>query len=59
LRHLLLPLTGLVIIVYVLYEMPLAAKQLGAAWVLLGIVYYVVLALRGVSAMTDGKRIDC
>lgn len=59
LRHLLLPLTGLLIIVYVLYEMPPAAKKLGAAWVLLGIIYHTVLSLRGVSAMTGGRRTDC
>ena len=59
LRHLLLPFTGLLIIVYVLYEMAPAAKKLGAAWVLLGAVYYCVLSLRGVSAMTDDRRIDC
>jgi hypothetical protein len=52
LRHLLLPLTGLLIIVYVLYEMDPAAKKLGAAWVILGMVYYALLSLRGVNAMT-------
>lgn len=51
-RHLLLPLTGLLIIVYVLYAMDPAAKKLGAAWVILGVVYYAVLSLRGVNAMT-------
>ncbi len=47
LRHLLLPLAGLAIILYVLYEMDLAAKRLGAAWLVLGALYYVALARRG------------
>ena len=38
-------LAGLAIIVYVLYEMDRAAKILGACWVAIGIVYYLVLAL--------------
>jgi len=45
LRHLVFPLTGLVIIVYVLYEMDHAAKILGACWIALGILYFLVLAL--------------
>jgi amino acid transporter len=46
LRHLLFPLMGLSIIVYVLVEMDLAAKILGACWIGIGIVYYLVLTLR-------------
>ena len=46
LRHMIFPLTGLAIIVYVLYEMDRAAKILGASWIAIGIVYYVLLALR-------------
>jgi amino acid transporter len=46
LRHMIFPLTGLAIIVYVLYEMDRAAKILGAYWIAIGIVYYVLLALR-------------
>jgi amino acid transporter len=46
LRHVIFPLTGLAIIVYVLYEMDRAAKILGAYWIAIGIVYYVLLALR-------------
>jgi amino acid transporter len=46
LRHMIFPLTGLTIIVYVLYEMDRAAKILGACWIAIGIVYYVLLALR-------------
>jgi amino acid transporter len=46
LRHLVFPLLGLSIIVYVLYEMDLAAKLLGACWIGIGIVYYLVLTLR-------------
>jgi amino acid transporter len=45
LRHIVFPLTGLAIILYVLYEMDLAAKILGAAWIGVGAVYYLILAL--------------
>ncbi len=45
LRHAVFPLAGLAIIVYVLYEMDRAAKVLGACWIAIGIVYYLVLAL--------------
>ena len=46
LRHLVFPLTGLAIIVYVLYEMDRAAKLLGACWIAIGALYYFVLAVR-------------
>jgi amino acid transporter len=46
LRHVVFPLTGLAIIVYVLYEMDRAAKILGACWIAIGAVYYLVLTLR-------------
>jgi amino acid transporter len=46
LRHFIFPLTGLGIILYVLYEMDRAAKILGACWIAIGIVYYAALALR-------------
>src|SRR6266851_5448576 len=46
LRHIVFPLTGLAIIVYVLYEMDRAAKILGACWIAIGVVYYLVLTLR-------------
>jgi hypothetical protein len=46
LRHVVFPLTGLIIIVYVLYEMDRAAKILGACWIVIGALYYGVLALR-------------
>jgi len=46
LRHVAFPLTGLAIIVYVLYEMDRAAKILGACWIAIGAVYYLVLTLR-------------
>lgn len=58
LQHLLFPLIGLAIILYVLYEMDRMAKILGAAWIALGAVYYAVLALRGrrlVSAESEGS----
>ena len=46
LRHFIFPLTGLGIILYVLYEMDRAAKILGACWIGIGIVYYAAFALR-------------
>jgi len=46
LQHFVFPLTGLLIIVYVLYEMDRAAKILGACWIAIGVLYYLVLALR-------------
>jgi amino acid transporter len=46
LRHVVFPLTGLAIIVYVLYEMDRAAKILGACWIAVGVLYYVILTLR-------------
>jgi amino acid transporter len=45
LRHLVFPLTGLAIILYVLYEMDRAAKILGAGWIVVGVLYYLILAL--------------
>jgi amino acid transporter len=46
LRHFIFPLTGLAIIVYVLYEMDRAAKILGACWIAIGVVYYLFMAFR-------------
>ncbi|HVC02033.1 MAG TPA: APC family permease [Steroidobacteraceae bacterium] len=43
LRHLLLPLAGLLVIGYVLYEMKASAKLLGACWIAIGAVYYLAL----------------
>lgn len=45
LRHLVLPLGGLLVIGYVLYEMDTAAKVLGACWIGAGVVYYTGLVL--------------
>jgi amino acid transporter len=47
LRHLVFPLIGLLIILYVLFEMDRAAKVLGAWWIALGALYYLWLFLRG------------
>jgi amino acid transporter len=44
LRHLIFPLVGLSVILYVLFEMDRAAKRLGAYWIAIGIVYYLALA---------------
>jgi amino acid transporter len=46
LRHVVFPLTGLFIILFVLYEMDRAAKILGAAWIAMGVLYYALLAWR-------------
>jgi amino acid transporter len=46
LRHVVFPLLGLAIIVYVLYEMDRAAKILGAWWIVIGVLYYLILAFR-------------
>lgn len=43
LRHIVFPLVGMSIILYVLFEMDSTAKVLGACWLALGIVYYAVL----------------
>jgi amino acid transporter len=45
LRHLICPLIGMLIIVYVLFEMDRAAKILGLGWIVLGIFYYAVLTV--------------
>jgi amino acid transporter len=44
LRHLLFPIMGLVIIVFVLYEMDRSAKILGAGWIAIGALYYAALS---------------
>jgi amino acid transporter len=41
LQHLVFPLLGMLIILYVLYEMDPAAKILGACWIGIGGLYYV------------------
>jgi amino acid transporter len=46
LEHLLFPLAGLSIIVYVLFEMDRTAQLLGAAWIALGLAYQLVLSKR-------------
>src|ERR1700733_10547346 len=45
LKHLIFPLLGLSIIVYVLYEMDRAAKILGLAWIAIGVLYYLLLTI--------------
>jgi amino acid transporter len=44
LRHLLMPLSGFVVIAYVLFEMNTAAKLMGACWIAIGVVYFGVLS---------------
>jgi amino acid transporter len=47
LKHLAFPLMGMLIILYVLFEMDRAAKVLGACWIGIGGIYYGWLLLRG------------
>jgi len=42
LRHLVFPLTGFAVILYVLYGMDHTAKILGGCWVAAGVVYYLI-----------------
>jgi hypothetical protein len=44
LRHLLMPLGGLLVIAYVLYEMDNSAKIMGACWIAAGVLYFIVLS---------------
>jgi amino acid transporter len=44
LRHLLFPIIGFLVIAYVLYEMDNRAKIMGACWIAIGVVYYLVLS---------------
>ena len=44
LRHLIFPLAGLAVILYVLYGMDRTAKILGGCWIAAGICYYLILA---------------
>lgn len=46
-RHLICPLAGLVVILYVLAGMDRTAKILGGCWIALGMVYYLLLMLLG------------
>jgi len=43
LRHVAFPLIGMLIILYVLFEMDRAAKIMGAIWIAVGVIYYSVL----------------
>ena len=44
LRHLAFPLVGFLVIAYVLYQMDSSAKAMGIAWVIIGAIYYFVVA---------------
>ena len=50
-RHLMCPLLGFVVIAYVLYEMDITAKILGACWLGIGALYYLAMA------MMPGKKL--
>jgi amino acid transporter len=45
LQHVLMPLGGLLVICYVLYEMDSAAKIMGACWIAVGVGYFILLKL--------------
>jgi amino acid transporter len=51
-RHLAFPLTGMAVILYVLYEMDRAAKVLGGCWIALGILYFFILSHRAKRAVS-------
>ena len=53
LRHLLFPLAGFTVILYVLYGMDHTAKVLGGCWIGAGILYYIILA--GLSRRGPGR----
>ena len=53
-RHLMFPLTGLAVILYVLYEMDRAAKVLGGCWIAIGILYFLILSHRAKRAVSLG-----
>ncbi len=44
-RHLICPLAGLGVILYVLYGMDHVAKVLGGCWIAVGVAYYVALSV--------------
>jgi amino acid transporter len=44
LLHLVLPLVGMSIILYVLFEMDRLAQIMGTTWLAIGIIYFLVLA---------------
>jgi amino acid transporter len=57
LRHLLFPLIGGLIILFVLYEMDHSAKVLGGCWIAIGIVYYLALAVRKRAADSERRHL--
>jgi amino acid transporter len=42
-RHLVFPVAGFLVIAYVLYQMDTTAKILGASWLAIGVLYYLLL----------------
>jgi amino acid transporter len=44
-RHVIFPLVGMFVILFVLYEMDRAVKYMGAAWLAVGLVYFLALNL--------------
>jgi amino acid transporter len=56
LRHLVCPATGLLIILYVLFEMDRSAKILGGCWIAVGGVYHLALAMRHKKLVRDSAR---
>ncbi len=45
LKHLVFPLVGMCIILYVLFEMDRTAKWVGGTWLAVGVLYYLVLTV--------------
>ncbi|WP_228379007.1 hypothetical protein [Thermoanaerobacter thermohydrosulfuricus] len=42
-KHLISPILGFLVIFYVWISLNVHAKILGAAWILIGIIYYIIL----------------
>jgi amino acid transporter len=55
LQHVVFPLTGLLIIVYVLYEMDRSAKIIGACWIAIGVIYYLALGRKSQKPLDLGQ----
>jgi amino acid transporter len=55
LRHVVFPLAGLLIIVYVLYEMDRSAKIIGAGWIAIGVIYYLALGRKAKKPLVLGQ----
>lgn len=58
-RHLICPALGFFVIAYVLFEMDITAKILGACWLAIGTLYYLVLTMMPGKKSRSVDPIDC